>query len=346
MIHENVEFQGIAEARPVAGRDGLRLQRAPEELRLKVNERAQIKLLQPGCAEIRWVADGPTRLTLSCAEGAIDAMVFFGDFQHNQRVTIRDEPQTLDIQPPQRLWALDPARLGPLAFSPRVCRVRMVGGPVLFHGVEGEGIRPPRADELPDLRLLTYGTSITHGSAATGPHLRYVAQLAWRLRADLTNLGVGGACWCEGELADWIAARDDWDAAVLALSVNMIGAGFPLDEFHERVSYMVNTVAGADTTRRVACVTIYPHGRDFGEVNPDAKGTPDEYRQKLRDAVAACPHDNVSCLEGPEILSEYRGVTTDLIHPGDHGMIEMGENLAARMADVFEPLRGRRSQTT
>jgi hypothetical protein len=87
----------------------------------------------------------------------------------------------------------------------------------------------------------------------------------------------------------------------------------------------------------VACITLYPYFRDLGIDDEDASygGSPDQYRQALRDAVAACPHPNVHLIEGPQILTEIRGLTHDLIHPGDHGMIEMGRNLAARLAPLL-----------
>jgi hypothetical protein len=96
---------------------------------------------------------------------------------------------------------------------------------------------------------------------------------------------------------------------------------------------MIDTISGANTSRPVFCITIYPHFREFGAalVNPAAKGTPEQYRQRLRDAVSACPNPNVHLIEGQDILSDIGGLTVDLIHPGDNGMIQMGENLARRI---------------
>jgi len=337
VILDNVELHNIAEARPVEGREGLRLQRVPEEVRLALNEKAQQRMLSPACAEIRWVSEAlTTRLTLS-SEEVTDVVPFFGLFQSRERYTIGPEPQTIEVTLPERVAQLDPAFCAGMPFSPRVARLLLAGGPLYVHEISGDGLRPPTADELPRTRYLAYGTSITHGAAATGPHLTYAAQAARRLGADLINLGVGGSAYCEPELADYIAAREDWHVASLALSVNMIGAGFSLDEFYERVSYMVNAVAGVNPARPVVCITIYPHYREFGPQyeDPEAKGTPEEYRQRLRDAVAACPHPNVHGIEGPEILRDPGGLTVDLIHPADNGMIEMGENLARRIGDVM-----------
>jgi lysophospholipase L1-like esterase len=239
---------------------------------------------------------------------------------------------------------LDASFRAQMAFSPRVFRLVLGGsiarGPINLHAVQGEGIRPPTPEELPRLRYLAYGTSITHGSSATAAHLSYVAQAARRLQADVINLGVGGSAYCEPAMADYIAGREDWHVCTLALSVNMIGAGFSLDEFHKRVSYMVNRVAGADTRRPVVCITVYPHSRDFDPrfTGLQDKGTSEEFRQRLRDAAQACPHSNVHLVEGSEIMDDITGLREDLVHPGDHGMIRMGENLAARLEPLVEGL--------
>jgi lysophospholipase L1-like esterase len=337
LIYQNVELHNIEEIRKMPGSGGVRLQRVPEEVRMQLNESAQMRMLSPACAEIRFVSDLPTvRLTLS-SEGLTDAIVFHGVFQSEQRFSITKETQTIEITAPERLQQLSASLPQDMPFSSNVCRVMLAGDALVFHGIEQEGIRPPRAEELPQLRYLAYGTSITHGSRATGPHLAYVSQTARRLGADLINLGVGGSAHCEHELADYIASRDDWDVATLALSVNM--GGFSLEAFSERVSYMVNTVAGANTHRPVACVTLYPYYDDLDTQDRKAHAT--GRRQSLRDAVAACPHPNVHLFEGPEILSELGGLIPDLIHPADNGMIQMGENLARKLRPLVDGLGAR-----
>ena len=336
MIHEQVELHNVAEIQKVSG--GVRLQRVPEAVRRDLNESAQMRVLQPDNCEIRFVTDSPeTHLTLS-SEGETDVMVFYGTFDARERYVLGPEPTTICLRPQGHLPHLDSAWWQDLPFSPRACRI-ILGGrrrePVILHSIDGEGIRPPKPEELPPIRYLAYGTSITHGFDCEAPHLSYVAQAAWHLGADLINLGVGGACQCEAAFADYIAARTDWTIASLALSVNM--HGFPMDEFRTRIGYMVNTVAGADTSRPVACITLYPYFRDFGLSDPDTVygGTPEEYRQALRDAVAACPHPNVHLIEGREVLTNIGGLTVDLIHPSDNAMIEMGRNLAARLKPLL-----------
>ena len=333
MIYNKIEFHNIEEAREVP-EGGVRLQRVPEHVRLKLNEGAQMRVLQPDNAEVRFLSDGDvTKVTLS-SEGETDVVLFHGLFDGRQRITLTREPKTIEVTPPAQLNRLPGKYLEGMAFSPRVYRL-ILGGrnrePVIFHGMEGDNVRPPEPRDLPSIRLLTYGTSITHGFDAEGPHLTYVAWTERRLGADLINLGLGGAAHCEPELSDYIAGRKDWDIATLALSVNM--QGFPMHEFYKRVSYMVNTVAGSDSRRPVAAITLYTYSRDLG-IDIDAPGTggkPEEYRQALRDAVSACPHPNIRVLEGREMLSDFSGLTLDLVHPGDYGMEEMGRNISKNL---------------
>jgi lysophospholipase L1-like esterase len=338
MIHEGVEFHNVAE---LYGDEqaGLRLQRVPETVRLHLNERAQQRMLAAAGTEIRFVTSGDRVTVTLSSDAGTELIPFFGPLQGRERIRIPDEPTDIEISLPDRLAGIDQTTRQGFHFSPDVWRLTLRGEGVRFHGIKGEGLRPPTTGELPGLRYLSYGTSITHGAAATASHLTYVAQAAWRLRADLINLGVGGSAWCEPQLADYIAGRDDYDVVSLALSVNMIGGGFTDDEFRERITYMIDRVASTHPGCPVACITIYPHFRDFTD---DSEGSVRSalFRQILRESVAGLGHSNVSLIEGPDLLTYSGGLTVDLIHPGDFGMIQMGENLASRLSNLIKGRKG------
>ena len=229
-----------------------------------------------------------------------------------------------------------------MPFHPRVVRVVLFRGVFRLHDIAGD-VRPPTAAELPDLTMLSYGTSITHGSAASAFHLTYVAQTAWRLGVDLVNLGVGGACLCEPAFGEYIGGRRDWDVATLALSVNMVNRGFPVEQFTERVSYLVQQVAAGDPSRPVFCITIYPYHGDWSRRTVEVPAAPEAYRLALerivQDLRAGGTVPRLELIPGPALLTDIGGLTIDLIHPGDHAMIEMGERLAARLRPAVELLR-------
>ena len=340
MIYNNIEFHNIAELKEISGTNGKRLQRVQEEVRIKLNEEAQERMLAMAGSEIRFISQGSTVKIHLNSEIGCEIIPFWGMFQGNQRIQIKGD-KTIKLSYPERLSNYDLGKFKQ-PFSHEVWRLVMRGGPVYFKGIEGTGIRPPREDEIPDKKYLAYGTSITHGAASTGIHLAYVSQTARRLGVDLCNLGVGGSAFCEPELANLIAEREDWDFATLSLSVNMVG-GFSVEEFRDRVSYMINKVGGS--SRPVFCITIFPHFRDLNtkKVNNNvelAKRTV-SFRKVLKEEVDKSEKDNLYLINGSDLLKEFGGLSIDLIHPADNGMIQMGENLASKVTEIIDISSGR-----
>ena len=335
MIYNSLEFHNVAELYD-DGLGGLRLQRVPEAVRCHLNEGAQEKTLAAAATEIRFVTSGDRiRITLSSASGNAELIPFYGPLQGKQRFLVPSEPTTFEIvrrQNPKRRF--DDVTQSACAFSPDVWRLTLRGPGVRYHGIDGDGLCPPTKAQLPNLRYLSYGTSITQGMAASAGHLTYAAQTAWRLQADLINLGLGGAAWCEPELADYIAARDDWDFATLELSVNMLGAGFSDEVFQERTRYMLDRLAQAYPDKPVFCITIFPHFRDFAE-DPAVVEHSERFRLILRQVCAQLGHPNLKLIEGPELLAAPSGLAVDLLHPGDHGMIQIGEHLASKIQPML-----------
>jgi lysophospholipase L1-like esterase len=338
MHYQNVELHNVAETTPYRG--GVALQRVPETVRRQLNPGAQLRMLQPASCEIRFALDpGDTaEVTLSVAarpdlEDTCQVTVFFGDYRHDIRL-VGTDPVTIPVAWSDTFLRFrDAVADRPHAFAPHVVRLMPRGGQVVLHGVTGASVRPPRPAELPALRYLAYGTSITHGAAASAPHLPYVVQTARRLGADLLNVGVGGSCHAEAALADYFAGRADWQIASLALSVNMMG--FEPAEFETRVRYMVHTVAGSNPERPVACITLYPYFGDLGAQDLHRPEKAARFREILRAAVRDCPTPNAHLVEGPDLLRTFTGLTTDLIHPADDGMIEMGLHLAAALRKLL-----------
>lgn len=347
MISGELEFHNIETISHHKGVDGGLIARIPESVAQHMSKAGQIMMICPSGSEIRFVSETyPVRITLSVdkianqmgeGEGHAEAHVFFGSFQSRQRFLITQEKMSMEIVLPndnfmtmaEKIAANEP-------FSPRVCRVRLwgksMGVPIRFHHIETEGVlRAPKPGEIPKLKYLAYGSSVTQGAYASGPHLSYTNQAGFRLGADVINLGTSCSAYCEPELADYIAQRKDWDFATLALSVNMVGQFSP-EVFSERVSYMIDRIAGSDTKRPVVCITIKPYYGDFLESDK-----PDIYRKLLREAVKASLHDNVYLIEGPELMPDIAGgMGPDFIHLGDNGMIQIGENLAKKLKPILQ----------
>jgi hypothetical protein len=265
--HDSIQFHNVAELRAVDGQDGRLVQRVPESVRTDL-EAAQSRVRHPAGVELRFVPDGPVELTLSTMPGGdceeITVRVFWGPIQGQEEYVVGTTPRTIELSMPDSIGRLRSDAVEDLVFDPRVCRVRLPGehrgGYTLYHGIEGE-VRSPTAEEVPDRRLLAYGTSITEGEAPLAEHLTYVDQTARRLGADPINLGVCGTAYCEPAIADYIAEREDWDVATLSISVNMVGR-FPPETFRERAEYVIETIASANPENPVVAITLFRNSRD------------------------------------------------------------------------------------
>ena len=340
MIYNNVQLHNVAEL--IETPDGMLIQRIPETLRLKLNQGAQRVARCCGNTELRFVPlKDRIKLKISASESKISGNVFWGDFQSAMTFEIAPgSTEDIEIDLTAEHW-LSTKYLRELPdeirnrqrFSPEVCRIRFWGGgqALIVQMPEPASVRPPSKAELPDNTILFYGTSISYGERATAPHLTYANICARSLNSDLINLGMPGSAYCEIEMADYIAGMNNWDMAVLALSVNMVS--FSLKEFSQRVNYMLETVASTHPEKNIFCITLYTYHDDMIQKLKDNMkyGKPDDYRQALRNAVKDSPHKNLKLIEGGKILKDISGLGSDLIHPGDFGMIEMGEKLSKQI---------------
>lgn len=330
----DVSLHNVAETDPAEwADDGTALGRVPRSVRESLNVGARERYRQPAGCELRFVPTGedPVEVTLSAPERTV-VHPFWGPFQPDEPVEIGPGPTTLSLAVPEPVAALrEDVATG--AFDSRVCRVRFdAWQPVAVHDVTGD-CRRPVDRELPDRRLLAYGTSITEGATASAAHLTYVARLARSLGVDALNLGTSGTAYCEPAIADYVASRDDWDVATLAVSVNMANRGFTAQQFAERVDAMLDEVAGANPDCPVVAITLFPYHADV------VAGDDAERARAFRDAVWAAvddsPHDNLHAVSGPDVM-EPTGLTTDLLHPGDEGMDAIADGLADALGELMD----------
>jgi hypothetical protein len=160
--------------------------------------------------------------------------------------------------------------------------------------------------------------------------LAWNALTARALGYDFVNMGSSGTAYCEPAMADYLAGLK-WDLAVLELSVNMAGTGFSIEQFKARAGGLIDKLAKTHPQAPVVCISLFPYGT--GDLWKNSKAA--EYRQALADIVKASGHRNVHFVSGPDLLS-FTGLSPDLLHPTDHGMIEISSKLAPRIKAILE----------
>ena len=248
--------------------------------------------------------------------------IYFGEFFYGWHY-INENPGTIEISYPQNIEKLKSlSEKKNLNFDPYLVRIIL---PYLIDlrilEIEGD-FELPKEEQKPEIKYLTYGSSITHGATAIRPTGTYVFKTSQLLGVDLINLGFGGGAHLEKEIADYIAERDDWDFATFELGINMVG-WCEVEEFRKRVDYFVEKIVSEKGDKKLFFIDIYPFYMDFENQEKQEK-----FREIVRNKVKEIKRDNVIHISGFDILKSIKGLTFDLIHPSPFGMEEMAYNLS------------------
>ncbi len=330
---ENIYFHNVVEFESVPGFNGKSLQRFPRLVRDALGKNGAAMAMQSSGCELRFVTEAdPLRLTVSAYETDGDVLVFSGDYFHSSYRLKAGKPTAITLEKHEKFSGVDKSVLKTKSsrFSPDVWRVFFSHYCTIYHGVEtfGESIRPPKKNEMPTLKWLAYGSSITHGLNATQNVNSYVQLAARELGVDVFNAGISGACRCEKEVADFFAYRKDWDFATFELGVNMRGV-FSAQEFKKRVSYLLNGVINAHPDKKIFLITIFPNAVTYQKNETQASINERQYNDILRELHASLKHPRLYLIEGSDVVRDLSWLTVDLLHPSDMGHIDMGHRLAS-----------------
>jgi len=343
MRFKNAELFNICEMLPAAdGRGGYDLFRLPKEAREGANDGVKKNGSHYCCgAEIRFVINsGKARVTVRTAAAdpagvpgkSSELITYYGGIQAGwQTAAYRytDQPTVLEIAPPPSIEMLEKLTLlNGYPYSPKVVRLLLPNRPVVLVDIEGD-IRPPEEDEVPLLRGLMYGSSITHGSLALIANNYLPEAVGRRLRAEICNLGFAGSCQAEESITDYIASRTDCDFFFSELGINMLSK-FEAEEFESRVRHYINTAAAALAGKYFFVTDIYYCSEDLRGTEKVKK-----FREIVRRVCEETECANVHYICGLELLGSSAGLSADLTHPNVDGMHEIAENIGARLSEIM-----------
>ncbi len=352
MIHQNVDLHNVLELEPAAG-GGVHLRRIPKAVRDCLSPLGRMVSQESCGCELRFVTDAESiRVSVSSMPSTLapwelhnqDVFIFKGAFFHSH---VRLEPGKVNhLNLADIGGGVKNAFLGLKSevrdtdyFHHNVWRIMFGRYPAVLHEVDTYGypLRPPTPKELPKARILFYGSSITNGASTTLYHLCYAQVTARLLQADCLNHGLSGACLCEREVADYLAVREDWDAIVLELGVNMRGSFTP-DQFQARSHYLIEQIVQRHPARPAVLITIFPNAQSPRNAHQadDTQRRQEAFNTILRNTVEELRHPHLHLIEGTDILTDFTGITKDLIHPSDYGHLAMGTNLALRLRPLMQ----------
>ena len=324
LIYQQTALHNVAAIAPAPDHKGQRLCRVPFELLAHLNENAQTHSMRGAGCEIRFnlLGESATVVIQTESEPGL-AEVWLGPFLVSTHI-IHPIPTAITITAPERQpYAHKISLQRHLTFDPRLYRVVLPYRQIVcLHDIIGS-VSPPQFGQEPETRYLAYGSSITNGAISTGPTGMYAMLTAQQLGVDLLNLGFGGGAHCEPELADYIAGRDDWNFATLELGINMVNWA-TVEEFATRAAYFVNKIASTHPNKWIFCLDMFPFWRDL---DPD-DDKPTQFRAAVREIVRLANLPRLVHLESTELLTDWTGLTGDIIHPAPAGMQEIARKLA------------------
>ncbi len=334
MRHNDIELHNACAILEGDGLPGFGLSRLPLDVLPRINDGARRRAaLTAGC-EIRGLlpGDGQARVRLQVVDDNVTppvATVYHGCFCA-QSVPLGREPTEIVIRTPPQMALIE--RISAersLPFDPALVRVRLPSiHATRILAVEGD-LAYPSPQSTPRRTLLCYGSSITNGASAIAPEGTYAAQCARRLGCDLINLGFGGAAQMDPAIAEHIAARSDWHVATLEMGINV--RTWPVERFRAAVEGFVATIAAAHPATLIFCIDLFTNDCDFEDSPSKGVG----FREVVEAAAAAHPSGKVVHVDGRTILTDPTGLRTDLVHPCDDAMQEMGRNLARQIEQTL-----------
>jgi lysophospholipase L1-like esterase len=334
-IFDDIAFHNVSELEKLPG--GLRkLHRFPAALRdglgIPGHQRGRFYAHRLAGVELRFVTPSPfVSLSLMALEADTHVVVYRGDFAHARYELSAGRVTTLFLENPPFFDEVAETCLAAGRFSANIWRVvfhQDAQAAYLSRNSFGEEIRPPHPHELPGMRWLAYGSSITFGANALHPATGYVRQAPRRLGVDVLNLGLPGSCMAEPAMAAYLAERQDCDLLTCELGVNMVGWIDP-PEFESRIRHLLATVADRRPNRPVCAMNLFSTRGDWlrNHSNVAAEHTA-AFNRIVAKVVQELGRSNLHFVDGRDILPDSDGLTSDLLHPSDEGHIRMGERLA------------------
>ncbi len=316
----------------------LRLSRVPLELLPSLNERVKIRGFAPAGSEIRFrMRGGPVSIRLSRIHDAnpvffpscaVLAGVFRGDFQDSWH-SLQEGSNVVRIEPFQGDLAL--LERNRHRYSPELVRVVLPTFPeIRLLGIEGD-VEPACKEDSPAISYLAYGSSITQGAYTPLGNGGYPSVVARELGVDVLNLGFGGGAHLEPELAEWIAARDDWHMASLEMGINVFG--IEVEEFRRRVRRFLSVFAADSKRRPVFCLDMIPFG---AEIDGSESGKAAAFRRVVAEERDSLGASHLHLLEYAPALDRVADLSSDLLHPAAHAFESIGRNLAAQIKAILK----------
>ena len=341
MIYKNIEIHNIAELIP--GDDGsISWKRVPSFVHKEMEApNADLVVHNSTGVELRFVIKGDSAIirmsTLNNSPKSFNTFhVFRGGIQggwedHELHRHVTVEPQDFEIKKSQNLPHLrEMMQKSGLDWDPEVVRIIFDRGSYKIHDIIGD-VEPPKKEMCPKKTLLSYGSSITHGSNSIDMSHAWVSLVAHNLNMDARNLGMAGSCALEPAMAEYIASegeKGNWDIATLELGINVLS--WDEEKIYQRVEHLLRTVAGRNAEKPIFVISpFYYCGDDFNENNNAGS-----WRRIIEEIVKKRNDSNVTYINGMDIIGDMSYMSADEVHPNIYGVQRIADVLTKKINTI------------
>lgn len=331
-----MEFHNTAALEDRLG--GKVLQRFPEKVRYGLgyqdHDRGRMYSQMPVGCEIRFVTDAHFfRISLAAYENDNRIFVYRGNFLHKVLDLPAGRISTFHLEEPAGFKDLKQGVLQGHRFSSDVWRIVMdKESAVIYYGADfvGHTVRPPKKEEVPEYKWMAYGSSITFGGEAHLGINAYAMRTARKLNMDLYNKSIAGSCFCDESVVEYLAElAPQMNLVTLELGINMLRR-FPEDIFRERAYHLIRRIREAAPETKIVVITPFRAGSGYQQMEEN-DGTRRYYG--FTRILKEYPDPEVTVLDGQEILNDFSGLSTDLLHPSDEGHEIMAANLSEKLKE-------------
>lgn len=190
-------------------------------------------------------------------------------------------------------------------------------------------IRPPHGDEAPRKTLCAYGTSITQGAGTPLQSNSYLSVAGRNLSINVLNKGMGGSCFCEKEVGEYLADID-WDVLLLEPMGNMLSESYSAEMFENRLEYIVKCCV--NNGKPIVIMSSYRFLGSPGHSREAFRA----YNQAIINICQKYKEQSLYFIDGSKIMNDYTYLCADLIHPSGYGHSMIGLRLADKLKNEFK----------
>lgn len=328
MKYKNLEIYNTYDLIPLED-GGVTWIRVPKQIYDQIdNERGQRQLTTSTGVELRFVMHSDEvkirMKSISPSSKVTTFHVYYGSIQagwdgHEVDKYISCEYTDFVIKKPKNMDTLKQiTQEFNMPFDPEVVRIIFDRGQFAILNVEGD-ISVPSENQVPQQKLLCYGSSITHGSNALNASNTWSYLLSHYLKMDLINLGMAGSCLLEKAMIDHIASTT-WDIAILELGINALH--FDEETIRERVNYAISTISQSHPNQPIYVLSPFYCYDDYYKT-----GKAQVWREIISQTISLYQYSTITYIDGLDILGNMSLLSADEVHPNIYGVQQIYEKL-------------------